>query len=384
MVPSFTNAFGSYSKTTNKPYTWKHKNGSTGSGVALVYEGYSRRLGPSKNPIVMVAGSPWRAPSTYHRSVSRISYKGTSSFTDGFYTYTDSWHTAGTQQNNIQGTLGTSGVSVSPVVCQMGVDTNAQNRARTEALLKLRDSKINVSQSLAEGKRTVNMVIDSASNLWKLLLAVKRGNLGYVTSYLGPKSIANGYLQWQYGWRPLCQDVKGAFDEAQKATRKGMFLTARRTVRDSPRLELNNSSFTGGGSFDCAYKCQLTARLTDPMLARANSIGLTNPLSLAWELVPFSFVVDWSLPVGNYLEALTATAGLTFVGGYESQRCTSTINATQVVPGFTGNMGSLEIEFFYFSRVALNGFPTPLPYVKSPFSTAHGASAIALLMQLLK
>ena len=266
----------------------------------------------------------------------------------------------------------------------MGSDANAINRARTECLLKLKDAKVNLGVTIAESKRTVNMVVDSATTMWKLLNAVKKGNFGYVSKTLGPKSISNGYLQWQYGWKPLAADIKGAFDEAERHTSVGQLLTAKRTIRDSPELEFNNSSFVGGGSVDCAYKCQITARLSDAFLSRANSIGLVNPASLAWELVPFSFVVDWSLPIGNYLEALTATAGLTFVGGYESQRCNSTIHATQVVPGYSGDTGSLEVQFFYFTRTKLSNFPSPLPYVKSPFSTSHLMSALALLGQLLK
>lgn len=39
-------------------------------------------------------------------------------------------------------------------------------------------------------------------------------------------------------------------------------------------------------------------------------IGLTNPLLLGWELIPFSFVADWFIQVGDYLETLDALIGV--------------------------------------------------------------------------
>jgi hypothetical protein len=34
-----------------------------------------------------------------------------------------------------------------------------------------------------------------------------------------------------------------------------------------------------------------------------NGLGLNNPVGIAWELIPFSFVVDWFVPVGKWLTA---------------------------------------------------------------------------------
>jgi hypothetical protein len=36
---------------------------------------------------------------------------------------------------------------------------------------------------------------------------------------------------------------------------------------------------------------------------------------VAWELVPFSFVLDWFIPIGSYLSQLDASAGMEFLGG---------------------------------------------------------------------
>ena len=38
--------------------------------------------------------------------------------------------------------------------------------------------------------------------------------------------------------------------------------------------------------------------------------GFSNPLSVAWEIVPWSFVIDWMIPVGDYLNGLDALCGV--------------------------------------------------------------------------
>jgi hypothetical protein len=57
-------------------------------------------------------------------------------------------------------------------------------------------------------------------------------------------------------------------------------------------------------------------------LRTLNQLGLLNPASLVWELVPWSFVVDWFCPIGPVLNAMTAPAGLTFVTGTLSCKVT--------------------------------------------------------------
>lgn len=39
-------------------------------------------------------------------------------------------------------------------------------------------------------------------------------------------------------------------------------------------------------------------------------LGFANPVGLAWELIPLSFVVDWALNIGSYLDLQTALWGL--------------------------------------------------------------------------
>lgn len=47
-------------------------------------------------------------------------------------------------------------------------------------------------------------------------------------------------------------------------------------------------------------------------VASLRDYGVINPAAIAWELIPFSFVVDWFIGVGDYLNNYTALSGITW------------------------------------------------------------------------
>lgn len=50
---------------------------------------------------------------------------------------------------------------------------------------------------------------------------------------------------------------------------------------------------------------------------------MINPVGIAWELVPFSFAVDWFIPVGKFLNSYTDLAGVDLIRAYTTftDRC---------------------------------------------------------------
>jgi len=118
-------------------------------------------------------------------------------------------------------------------------------------------------------------------------------------------------------------------------------------------------------------------------------MGFTNPALIAWELTPWSFVIDWFLPVGNFISSLDATLGLVFVDGYKSTRVTKNSHShawwdpgiKNVSYHWEGSViGSNSEETFL--RSTLTSFPSPrLPSFKNPFSSQHLLNAVALLAQ---
>ncbi|DAD51719.1 maturation protein [ssRNA phage Esthiorhiza.2_30] len=286
---------------------------------------------------------------------------------------------------------------------EWGQDIDAA--ARTKALNKLRTNSMQLGADLGEAHKTLNMIADPCVRVLKALHAARHGRWGSIPRTLGMdkrdvltgKFAANKWLEYQYGWRPLLSDIYNGMDRLKDdfsipSTSMVAKVTANeyRTYEEERIVGNNEFKIKMNGSMRVTYG--LFYRVNDATIATIDSAGLLNPISIAWELVPFSFVLDWFIPVGNVLSALSATAGLTFVDGYRSEvrnlseqfeRIPFTYRTTYSTVHTLGLGKYLSLgKVFYRQR--LGGFPNPGLYTNpSPFSTKHVANALALLRQLL-
>jgi hypothetical protein len=114
------------------------------------------------------------------------------------------------------------------------------------------------------------------------------------------------------------------------------------------------------------------------------SLGLADPLSVAWELTPWSFVVDWFLPVGDYLNARGALRTIKL-----DHIVNSTLSVVEASSFSTTNQNHRIINggFRDYLLVKMNRSiePTislPLPNVK-PLSDALSFKRVANALALL-
>jgi hypothetical protein len=279
------------------------------------------------------------------------------------------------------------------------VDGNQIRRAEVECLLKFKEDGVALGNALAEAKSTVDMFAQNASKLAGALLAVKRGNWRVAYNNLGgrggvSKFAADNYLQWKFGWSPLMTDIRDGVELLKRQLQQD-----NKIVRNVRNLEYENSweyeigSNVSGrpnrvsGKGTNATKVALWCRFKpDKWRQAAEAYGLDDPLGVLWEVTPWSFVVDWVLPVGNLLAALAVRERLDFVGGYYSVRAQgqNRIQVPSLPSPRVENSVTATVDRFGFVRVPYSTLPFPLPYVKSPFSTSHTQTALALLRQLVR
>jgi len=200
------------------------------------------------------------------------------------------------------------------------------------------------------------------------------------------------WLEYQYGWLPLMGDIYDAHQLLQKGFReKAQIASSIRVLQDEYHLRRDYSNFLGFDEVtsNATYVAKVFYKVDDTQLSRLGQMGLVNPASVAWELVPFSFVVDWFLPVGQYIEAMSATNGVTFIDGYYGVRCEGTYSSCQPnnPPADQTNVSDTRLQtnaIFGYTREKMTGFPSPALFLKSPFSTGHALNALALIQQLRK
>lgn len=276
---------------------------------------------------------------------------------------------------------------------------NAIDKSRVAALNNLHASSTQLGADLGESHQTIDMLANSASKLGKALIALKRRDWNGFVSALGLdpasirksqyRTIANMWLEYAYGWKPLMSSIY----DAQQVLRKKIDPNRRITSNGYGKNHEQSSyrSTTGRDvqwSLEQSYKTQLFATVSNPGLLRLNDLGVVNPLSIAWELVPWSFAIDWFIPVGDFLSALTAGVGLNFAGGLTS--CHETFVLNLQYPLMVETTGARIIDGgdysetqFKFSRTCFANFPIPHLYANpNPYSTTRALNALALVRQL--
>lgn len=210
-------------------------------------------------------------------------------------------------------------------------------------LSKARRSEFSLPVTAIEARKTVSLVSDTARTLAGVIFDLRRGDLLGAYRRLemdtsasqrrkfnaafgaNPSAAAASYwLQAQYGWKPLLNDVKnGAEALAMIVTRNGSQsemtvrtgFTARRIASYSSIVKMVSPSWTGGCVVETQHSRRGSWTFKPLQQDLPGLLGLTNPFLVGWELIPFSFVADWFLPIGNYLESLDVPMRMQHVRG---------------------------------------------------------------------
>lgn len=282
--------------------------------------------------------------------------------------------------------------SVGIGLCASVVD-DATYRATSQFYSKLNTEAFNAALFFIERKQTVALLANTMTRLAEWYRSFKRGRNPFTNQDCNGRNAANYWLEYTYGWTPLISDVYSAM-ELQKQEPPPMWVrtSAFESLAHSGKPVSTNGcpgqfsstelKFTGTSSSRVSIKAQFL--LDDPAVVFANQLGLLNPASLVWEAMPYSFVVDWFLPIGDWLSALSSWVGLT--------KLQSSVTTFQVAKGeleLTGNAycgpklnpGYADFTFVYGNRQTTSLPLPPPPRVKSPLSGSHAISALALLRQ---
>lgn len=233
----------------------------------------------------------------------------------------------------------------------------AHNRALVKALGKTADAKVNLAVSLAEAHKTSTMILDSASRIYKAFRSFKRGNLKGVAENLNitPRRLHNNWLAYKYGWMPLLNEVKGAaefFAQQSLGGRPPRFsVSATETLshEQSGVVGMHNPigtlsvPVTRSHMNESKFRVKIWLEVTNPAFNQLQQLGLTNPAEVAWELVPFSFVFDWFISVGDYLKGLTALHGVTVLKAMRSTKTTYS-TSTYWPPGSKNEGSSTSVD----------------------------------------
>jgi hypothetical protein len=331
-----------------------------------------------------------------------------------------------------------SSVVVGPHASDGPLDYPEVNAAIADLQKNVSASAGSLAVSGAEIHKTLNMVGNTALKLVKAKKALLTGRFGLFCETLGlAKSrkvtargkkfskdfklakkhdredraysqnlidlAANTWLEFTYGWKPLVKDV---YDQMENLStlltrNEGEVFTAigqakNISIRETVWEDSDTAKITKNIRWVTRTRFKVVYGLSD--LSYRNVFGLNNPALVAWEVVPFSFVVDWFLPIGSFIEGLTAYNGVAFKKGTRAQFNVYDAVATGIATGKKIDQGAevytMSMDGSDFGRCTSRGYTravlSELPHqtfpevFKDAASLSHATSALALLHQVFK
>lgn len=203
-----------------------------------------------------------------------------------------------------------------------------------------------------------------------------------------PLAVADLWLQGRYGWRPLINDLQ----TLEKTVKKFDQSRQRYSAMQGDVIFDNVSSNTDvdEGEVVMTWSQNHTVSLSRRGTVVADIYPAkyrTNIYVTAWELVPYSFVVDWMYDVGTAIEAasfLTLASDYTAANGY---KMTFTSNESWAVktwdPSFSGDISqSSTWEAEYVSRKPVS--VSSKPQLVNKLNKLKVLDSIALVLQRFK
>lgn len=230
------------------------------------------------------------------------------------------------------------------------------------------------------------MTLRRPANLWKM-----------------SKDVSNLWLEWRYGVRQLGFDFESMrrLTESYRAGDYAVF----RSSRKSDKITDTGMVTTSDDGVYMRRKMQTWRHRTDVVTAGVivrcdpatdflRRAGLDKPLTSAWELVPFSFLVDWVLDISGALSAFEGRYLRNPVASWVSNRCTykhvrdvvwvpyRTVTNGVVYDGTSDYRSTMSEDLEWYTRTANPRFLLPaLPEFRLRLNWSKVGDLIALLRQ---
>jgi len=234
----------------------------------------------------------------------------------------------------------------------------------------------------AEMDKSIVSLRSILTRIIKIIRAVRKGNVNYLRRQVTFKELADRYMEVRYAIRPLVYDVAGVMSALQTC---GNDCNTRQTFRghktygdqESSSTLHNCWSWTYGGTW--VAKATLT-RTSDlqvdvrsgvlaavQILSKLPYWGLHHPVEAMWELIPYSFVIDWVLNVSQIIASWTPEVGLRALASWYviTQRWETTAQLTNSYHTFSGTEmledSMTRIEGTRYSEISVTKSRVPDP-----------------------
>lgn len=298
-------------------------------------------------------------------------------------------------------------------------DSNEMSaEVQQRALAKVGETANLVLSSIYELDETRNLLVGSCRKIlsamthWKRKASVVARGMGMTLGRLievlaynkgltrRMAKLRDDWLAMRYGIRPLIYDVEGCLGALAKRYTSARFRTFSRLESELCTDVVPYNTVMRCGTLsgirvssswnECSAGCigDIDLDLANMYVAK---IGAANLLSTAWDLIPYSFVVDWFLDISTLISAWEPDYGFTkratWVTTVNHYRTTISAPVYSLSGGGSQREGQLLAakSFTATKRVitrTANPVLVPLPTIKVRLSLAKITDIVALIAQL--
>lgn len=339
----------------------------------------------------------WLYPKPYHRDITVFSDSGSCRQRREFMAGPNRF----VEFRDYSGPMGSVigvGISTPP-----GGSSNERRKAEIDALLKLKNVSVDLGIAFAEANKTAKFVGGAFTSIAESLRLARRRRWkesfqrlrrSYRSRVGSNSRLPLDWLGWQYAVKPLMNDVNGAVEALRRRNDTPPWVMTVKGISVNRQQETYshqaNSVLASIREVELfrGYFVRLDYHPGASFFSALSSVGATNPLTALWEVVPWSFVIDWAVPLGDWFSTLDAAVGWDFLSGSctERREATAVTRATapsSLAPGVSRVGGSWTIKSrkLILNRTVYTASPVPvLPRVKNPLSIGHVANGLALLV----
>lgn len=297
--------------------------------------------------------------------------------------------------------------------CIPEVGTTVYNKAYGKFLDAMHDTT-SWGINIAQWKQSADMITKRCDQLFNFGLSViRRDPQGIASSlgisvkkakaiaapkYSGATTLSSLWLEFWFGWKPLISDIYGAM-EVLDAPLNGNSLKVQAKVTKLLRLGQGWNSYVSERiRADVVARCVIGGdiHINQSDLHLMQQFGVVNPYSVAWDAVPWSFVVGWFVNVEQCIGSYSDFAGVIVSRGYIVRKYEArlTVDWSGCPPGddwcvehtlpITSVKGGL-VNLQRKTRESFSNHPPPpdLDWKEYSLSKTRALTSISLLTQQL-
>lgn len=197
------------------------------------------------------------------------------------------------------------------------IEVSAANKAFQSLSRRIRGESTEMGMNFATWNQSWNMIGTRAKQISALVRKAKKKAERSQRSRdkkVSLKDSADHFLEGQFGWAPLLADIVSLGKVLADDIPVG-FVRGTGFASDSLPIPRNYPATEATLRAYVKVTQSVQATCSSPNLWLLNKLGLINPATVAWDLVPWSFLVNEFVNLNHIMNSFTAFAGLTLSNG---------------------------------------------------------------------